>query len=63
MTSNQRHLCCLALCLLNCMCVKAKEVKDTMYSSNGDRVIVDYNKFINDRHNSTRLKALEELPT
>ena len=42
MMSYQRHLCCLALCLLGCLCVKAKEVKDTMYSSNGDRVIVDY---------------------
>ena len=42
MTSMRRKLCCLALCLTGCISVFSKEVKDTLYSSGGDRVIVDY---------------------
>ena len=43
MTSTLRYLCCLALWLIGCICGSAKEVKDTLYSTHGDRVIVDYN--------------------
>ena len=43
MTSTLRHLCCLALWLIGCICGSAKEVKDTLYSTNGDRVIENYN--------------------
>ena len=39
----RRYLCLSALLLAICTASMAKEVKDTLYSSNGDRVILSYN--------------------
>ena len=43
MMDIRRYLCLPALSLAICTASMAKEVKDTLYSTNGDRVILSYN--------------------
>lgn len=47
-------LVCLVTMFLNCLCVHAKTVKDTLYTTDGDRIILTYEISHSDNHYTIR---------